>query len=158
MRGFIMLRYATALGLIGLLPSACENSVHVKGTVEVPPEVQGKLAPGERGLVMVSAKIPKSSFPFYSVGVLCEPQSQPVLFPFDFGNEAGCANEGEITAWVERIPADASPRPECGIVQKLDNGPDHLTRPRIGMASVKVFAGNDGCNTDKAEVRVLVAP
>ncbi len=84
--------------------AGCENAANLKGQVEVSPAIQSLFSNQDRGLVMVSADIPKSSFPFYAVGVLCDPQTATVTLPFDFGDKLGCANEGKregLLPWPE---------------------------------------------------------
>jgi hypothetical protein len=153
-----MLRSPLILALISLALVACENSVHIKGTVDVPPAAQARLASGEKGMVVVKPRIPKSSLPALVVGVICQPSNETVAFPFDFGDKPGCANQGEVSAWLERIPAEASPQPACGPSARVSFDAEDPTR-RLATGTASVFAGNDsGCHSDAAEVKLTLTP
>jgi len=131
--------------------SACDPLFIVKGSVTIPPALQGSFSSEQRGRLVIVARHEGGGFPDISWATLCEPSDAPLVVPFTL-QKVGCVRETVVQARLERIIA-ASPAelPACDshgqIVRTLD---DAL------VASVERTAapGASGCESGTVEVNL----
>jgi len=129
-------------------------------TVHVPVEIQAlhsKEAPGRLVVGIVAAK---STVPVYSLGVLCEPSTEPLVAHLHHEG-FGCAKAGSVRAWV--VPAtDPGNKSSvaCGMETGYHNvGPNPTKASPTGAASIfEKNTSSVGCSSGSASVEITVQP
>lgn len=131
---------------IAVLPAACEDSLSLKGTVTVAPDIVAMFSMDKPGLV--AANLRAGSGGTWTLGYVCGGTSAAEI-PFELTRLGSCS-EGTLVVWIEPAPADA--KPVCGaqVGQYPKNPPDQPVR----QAMVTVFAGKKDCSGSEDNVQV----
>ncbi|MBX3156511.1 MAG: hypothetical protein KF773_10965 [Deltaproteobacteria bacterium] len=142
--------------LLLLALTGCTTGVTIRGTVEVPVEIQELFAIARPGVVHVAAEIPETGLVAARLAVLCDATEAPLAIELDL-DTFGCAKESTLLAWAAAVPNGAELA--CGIDQQVD---DTAAPPlgTIATASVVIFEGNtaeDGCEVGEATVDLVLS-
>ncbi|MGC4121624.1 MAG: hypothetical protein QM765_45010 [Myxococcales bacterium] len=145
--------FGLLLSLLGL--AGCEEEITIEVKVTVPVEAQASYSKAKPGRLMVGMDIPKSAIGWYSLGVLCEPSSQPLVASLHYRGR-GCAKAGTVRAWI--VPAE--PPAECGLAtERFDSASAATSSTPQGSAVVFPEAeGGAGCSSGTAQVEIVVTP
>ncbi len=141
---------AGAVALAAVLGLGCEHGFTVTGTIEIPVDVQKAFSADRPGRIITLTFAP------ITMGTLCEPTDKPIVLPFFF-DRMGCAEEKELTVFVEPVPAAPYKPVVCGVGQ----APHIVTRDdtpmedrAVAVGRQVVFKGYRGCAWDTAKDEV----
>jgi len=136
--------------------AACEQEIVVDVKVTVPAEVQALYSKQAPGRLMVGMDIPKSSVGWYSLGILCDPTTQPLVATLHHEG-LGCAKEGTVRAWVVPVPEPSAV--QCGLATKSHNDAPAPTATSVQGSGV-IFSGetgDTGCSSGKGQVEIVLS-
>lgn len=132
-----------ALLLMTIPTTACETSVTVRGTVSVSAALMQMFSAEQPGRVVVDLRLTTLAQQ-HSIGILCG-GGDPVRLPFALVT-FGCATEGTVGAWLERVDLTTTPAEPCG---PQDEGWGRLPpESPIREMKVPIFVGRrTGCDS-----------
>lgn len=141
--------------LLVVMPGSCDRLPEVAVEVVVPPELQADYDAGARGLVLAHfvPDSPNSLGPV-TVGVLCDPQDEPVRFVANH-YAPDYPDVVDVVVWIAPLAPDESPT-ACGdlvgdsfsLVHEFDRALPHA------RGEIAVDIGCDLAEEGRAEVTV----
>ena len=154
-------RWSFAVNMVSMLfICACEHGITIHAEVLVSPDVQALYSNERPGRILLTGSIPKTSFPTYSLGILCQPDAETKSIQVTHDG-FGCAKSGEVLVSVvslKSIPEGES----CGLVTSRRFNPNELDeKGPTAFGKTAVFPdhkSSSGCSSGETTVQVILAP
>ena len=130
--------------------------------VQVSPDVQALYSSERPGRIILTGSIPKTSFPTYSLGILCQPDLETKAIQVTHDG-FGCAKSGEVLVRVMSLKS--MPEGEsCGLVTSRRFNPDEFAdefgQGPTATGKAAVFPNHKssvGCSSGETTVQVILA-
>lgn len=98
--------------LFSILAGCGDPFLRISGSVEVSPEASLLFDERHRGVLLVTVETARNAPGILELGIICSGSNEVSPFSYDFGDRAGCAEEGIVKAWIEPALPDLDP-PGC---------------------------------------------